>query len=160
MGLIRHKTDRPLGVHGGVRTISDFINVTSGAPRVSTPGLDLARTRSRYPEWSREHENSGLPDGRDNQSQAFSRKIYITLKCMSLFLICSSESQLSQNPSSKRMQIFSNSGPYLSAFGAAWRFWAGNAASMVSVRSGRGMGPVKRISHVEARPHKVLSFCW
>ena len=30
----------------------------------------------------------------------------------------------------------------------------------VSVRSGRGMGPVKRISHVEARPHKVLSFCW
>ena len=31
---------------------------------------------------------------------------------------------------------------------------------MVSVRSGRGMGPVKRISHVEARPHKVLSFCW
>ena len=23
-----------------------------------------------------------------------------------------------------------------------------------------GMGPVKRISHVEARPHKVLSFCW
>ena len=25
---------------------------------------------------------------------------------------------------------------------------------------GRGMGPVKRISHVEARPHKVLSFCW
>ena len=27
----------------------------------------------------------------------------------------------------------------------------------VSVRSGRGMGPVKRISHVEARPHKVLS---
>ena len=22
------------------------------------------------------------------------------------------------------------------------------------------MGPVKRISHVEARPHKVLSFCW
>ena len=33
-------------------------------------------------------------------------------------------------------------------------------ASIVSVRSGRGMGPVKRISHVEARPHKVLSFCW
>ena len=32
--------------------------------------------------------------------------------------------------------------------------------SAVSVRSGRGMGPVKRISHVEARPHKVLSFCW
>ena len=32
--------------------------------------------------------------------------------------------------------------------------------SIVSVRSGRGMGPVKRISHVEARPHKVLSFCW
>ena len=32
--------------------------------------------------------------------------------------------------------------------------------SQVSVRSGRGMGPVKRISHVEARPHKVLSFCW
>ena len=31
---------------------------------------------------------------------------------------------------------------------------------LVSVRSGRGMGPVKRISHVEARPHKVLSFCW
>ena len=31
---------------------------------------------------------------------------------------------------------------------------------VVSVRSGRGMGPVKRISHVEARPHKVLSFCW
>ena len=31
--------------------------------------------------------------------------------------------------------------------------------SMVSVRSGRGMGAVKRISHVEARPHKVLSFC-
>ena len=31
---------------------------------------------------------------------------------------------------------------------------------IVSVRSGRGMGPVKRISHVEARPHKVLSFCW
>ena len=30
----------------------------------------------------------------------------------------------------------------------------------VSVRSGRGMGPVKRISHVEASPHKVLSFCW
>ena len=30
----------------------------------------------------------------------------------------------------------------------------------VSVRSGRGLGPVKRISHVEARPHKVLSFCW
>ena len=30
----------------------------------------------------------------------------------------------------------------------------------LSVRSGRGMGPVKRISHVEARPHKVLSFCW
>ena len=33
-------------------------------------------------------------------------------------------------------------------------------ADMVSVRSGRGMGPVKRISHIEARPHKVLSFCW
>ena len=33
-------------------------------------------------------------------------------------------------------------------------------ATIVSVRSGRGMGPVKRISHVEARPHKVLSFCW
>ena len=33
-------------------------------------------------------------------------------------------------------------------------------SSGVSVRSGRGMGPVKRISHVEARPHKVLSFCW
>ena len=33
-------------------------------------------------------------------------------------------------------------------------------SSDVSVRSGRGMGPVKRISHVEARPHKVLSFCW
>ena len=32
--------------------------------------------------------------------------------------------------------------------------------TIVSVRSGRGMGPVKRISHVEARPHKVLSFCW
>ena len=32
--------------------------------------------------------------------------------------------------------------------------------TMVSVRSGRGMGAVKRISHVEARPHKVLSFCW
>ena len=32
--------------------------------------------------------------------------------------------------------------------------------TVVSVRSGRGMGPVKRISHVEARPHKVLSFCW
>ena len=31
---------------------------------------------------------------------------------------------------------------------------------LVSVRSGRGMGPVKRISHVEARPHKVVSFCW
>ncbi len=31
---------------------------------------------------------------------------------------------------------------------------------IVSVRSGRGMGAVKRISHVEARPHKVLSFCW
>ena len=31
---------------------------------------------------------------------------------------------------------------------------------IVSVRSGRGMGPVKRISHVEAKPHKVLSFCW
>ena len=30
----------------------------------------------------------------------------------------------------------------------------------VSVRSGCGMGPVKRISHIEARPHKVLSFCW
>ena len=30
----------------------------------------------------------------------------------------------------------------------------------VSVRSGRGMGAVKRISYVEARPHKVLSFCW
>ena len=31
---------------------------------------------------------------------------------------------------------------------------------VVSVRSGRGMGAVKRISYVEARPHKVLSFCW
>ena len=31
---------------------------------------------------------------------------------------------------------------------------------LVSVRSGRGMGAVKRISYVEARPHKVLSFCW
>ena len=31
---------------------------------------------------------------------------------------------------------------------------------IVSVRSGRGMGAVKRISYVEARPHKVLSFCW
>ena len=30
----------------------------------------------------------------------------------------------------------------------------------VSVRSSRGMGAVKRISHVEAKPHKVLSFCW
>ncbi len=41
--------------------------------------------------------------------------------------------------------------------------WANNnilVSLMVSVRSGRGMGPVKRISHVEARPHKVLSFCW
>ena len=36
----------------------------------------------------------------------------------------------------------------------------GTIAYTVSVRSGRGMGPVKRISHVEARPHKVLSFCW
>ena len=36
----------------------------------------------------------------------------------------------------------------------------GPRAVPVSVRSGRGMGPVKRISHVEARPHKVLSFCW
>ena len=33
-------------------------------------------------------------------------------------------------------------------------------ALRVSVRSGRGMGAVKRISHVEAKPHKVLSFCW
>ena len=33
-------------------------------------------------------------------------------------------------------------------------------AAWVSVRSGRGMGAVKRISYVEARPHKVLSFCW
>ena len=32
--------------------------------------------------------------------------------------------------------------------------------TIVIVRSGRGMGPVKRISHVEAKPHKVLSFCW
>ena len=31
---------------------------------------------------------------------------------------------------------------------------------IVIVRSGRGMGAVKRISHVEAKPHKVLSFCW
>ena len=41
-----------------------------------------------------------------------------------------SESRLSQNPSSKRMQIFSNSGLFLSAFGVTWRFWAENAASM------------------------------
>ena len=34
------------------------------------------------------------------------------------------------------------------------------AGFQVSVRSGRGMGAVKRISYVEARPHKVLSFCW
>ena len=34
------------------------------------------------------------------------------------------------------------------------------ATGIVSVRSGRGMGAVKRISYVEARPHKVLSFCW
>ena len=38
--------------------------------------------------------------------------------------------------------------------------WIGAPCFVVSVRSGRGMGPVKRISHVEARPHKVLSFCW
>ena len=38
--------------------------------------------------------------------------------------------------------------------------YAAELARVVSVRSGRGMGPVKRISHVEARPHKVLSFCW
>ena len=37
---------------------------------------------------------------------------------------------------------------------------SGEHDAVVSVRSGRGMGPVKRISHVEARPHKVLSFCW
>ena len=30
----------------------------------------------------------------------------------------------------------------------------------VSVRSGRGMGVVRRISRVEAKPHKGLSFCW
>ena len=30
----------------------------------------------------------------------------------------------------------------------------------VSVRSGRGMGIVRRISRVEAKPHKGLSFCW
>ena len=42
---------------------------------------------------------------------------------------------------------------YLASF--AWHY-----NRRVSVRSGRGMGPVKRISHVEARPHKVLSFCW
>ena len=36
----------------------------------------------------------------------------------------------------------------------------GLVAVRVSVRSGRGMGAVKRISYVEARPHKVLSFCW
>ena len=35
-----------------------------------------------------------------------------------------------------------------------------NVKAPVSVRSGRGMGAVKRISYVEARPHKVLSFCW
>ena len=40
------------------------------------------------------------------------------------------------------------------------RQMAAEVEQRVSVRSGRGMGPVKRISHVEARPHKVLSFCW
>ena len=49
---------------------------------------------------------------------------------MSLYLTYPSESPLSQNPSSNRMQIYSNSGQLLSAFGAAWRFWAENAASM------------------------------
>ena len=50
--------------------------------------------------------------------------------------------------------------------GAAARFGVSVSSAIrwvdvwVSVRSGRGMGPVKRISHVEARPHKVLSFCW
>ena len=36
-------------------------------------------------------------------------KIYIALKYITLFLEFPSESRLSQNPSSKRMQIFSNS---------------------------------------------------
>ena len=61
---------------------------------------------------------------------AFPRKIYISLKYWRLFLMCPSDSQLSQNPSSNRMQIFSNSGPFLSAFGVAWRFSPDNAASM------------------------------
>ena len=39
---------------------------------------------------------------------AFPRKIYIALKYNSLLLKFPSESRLSQNPSSKRMQIFSN----------------------------------------------------
>ena len=43
---------------------------------------------------------------------------------------------------------------------ALWRKTEWVVYAKVSVRSGRGMGPVKRISHVEARPHKVLSFCW
>ena len=42
----------------------------------------------------------------------------------------------------------------------ALAYLPGVAAACVSVRSGRGMGAVKRISHVEAKPHKVLSFCW
>ena len=46
-----------------------------------------------------------------------------------------------------------------SKIGLVTRFAMGYRRA-VSVRSGRGMGPVKRISHVEARPHKVLSFCW
>ena len=61
---------------------------------------------------------------------AFPRKFFIALKYNSLYLKFPSEARLSQNPSSKRMQLFSNSGPFPSALGAAWRFSAKNAASM------------------------------
>ena len=64
--------------------------------------------------------------------------------------------RLSKNPSSKRMQIFSNSGSFLSAFGVAWRFSPENAASIrpairdatviVSVAATRSCGwPVDRV---------------
>ena len=54
----------------------------------------------------------------------------MALKNISLFLDFPSECRFPQNPSSRRMQFFSNSGPFLSAFGVTWRFWAENAASI------------------------------
>ena len=68
-----------------------------------------------------------------------SREISIALKYMSIFETFPSDFPYFQNPSSKRMQIFSNSCRSLSALGVAWRFHTENApVDPPAVRDNRG----------------------